>query len=494
VVLDEVETLLMMWKGDLGHLHFDMNWMRFKEVLRSAKKVYVMDAFMGEKTTNFLKSLSSGDEPLRIIMGREKPEQRRLVTYSCRESWISQITSDLKAGRKLFVFYPFKVGDTKHYSMEKFVHILMQDSGLPASQFISYNSDSPDSVKKTLRKVNDVWSTKSCIVCNTCITVGVNFDELHFDRVYAMWKTFVSQRDFFQNMYRCRKLKTNEVHLYTEKPKRILNPWIHSDNSDPVYQGLLADISLEENSKGSMDVFKLFAKQSGFVFHGNGLEVSQAVRERILKLADATECIFRWCRISRMTPDEYEEAKQSIINSCTFKIDTVVKVHKYDFIKLFKSDTDDEIMGELWDTHKFRLFDAIRSQECGGLRPADILIRDLFAQNNCKYFLPEDPKWTYTLANVRTVFNTKCGGEEHRCNQELMSHVLEAYFSFKVWSSGFKKVWKHDPTNHKRKYILYKTNPEFEYLTDLFLCHMVKEHTPDLDIDLESSCLVTDDN
>jgi hypothetical protein len=252
VVLDEIETLLMMWRGDLGHLHFDMNWMRFKEIISTAKKVYVMDAFMGAKTTNFLKG------PFKIVTGHQAPDERNIITYNCKTTWSATIAEDLSKGKKLFVFYPYKSGNSKHFSMEKFVRVLMEASGLPESEFICYNSDSPDSIKKTLQNVNEVWASKSCIVCNTCITVGVNFDELHIDKIYAMWQPFVSQRDFFQNMYRCRKLRTNEIHLFTDKPRRTFNPWIHSDNKDDEYKGLLRDITLEENSKGSMDVFKLF--------------------------------------------------------------------------------------------------------------------------------------------------------------------------------------------------------------------------------------------
>jgi hypothetical protein len=130
--------------------------------------------------------------------------------------------------------------------------------------------------------------------------------------------------------------------LYTEKPKRIFNPWIHSDNKDEEYKSLLQDMALEENSKGSMDVFKLFAKQSGFVFYGDGEEVSQAIKDRITDITSNTSCIFMWDRIPIMTCEEYEAAKHAIINSYTNRVNTVVRVHKYDFIKLFKEGCDSE--------------------------------------------------------------------------------------------------------------------------------------------------------
>ena len=150
------------------------------------------------------------------------------------------------------------------------------------------------------------------------------------------------------------------------------------------------------------------------------------------------------------------------------------------------------VMEELWDTHKFKLFDAIQSQEFEGLRPADIIIRDLFNQNKCKYFLPEDPKWTYSLEKVREVFDTRCGGEEHRYNQELMASVLEAYFGMKVWKPT--KEFKHDPMNNKRTYTVFETNPEFYYLVMTFLIHMSRVEKPEIKKEeTHGSCFVTDD-
>ena len=483
VVLDEIETLLMMWRGDLGHMHFDINWMKFKEVIAAAKKVYVMDAFMGAKTTNFLKG------PFKVINGFQRPDERRMIPYTCEPSWTATIAADLARGQKVFVFYPYKMGNTKYCSMEKFVKVLITASGVPENEFICYNSDSPDSIKKTLQDVNRVWASKSCIVCNTCITVGVNFDELHFDKIYAMWQPFVSQRDFFQNMYRCRKLRTNEVHLFTEKPRRTFNPWIHSDNKDQEYKSLIRDITLEENSKGSMDVFKLFAHQSGFVFHGCAEEVSVAIKERIMEIVKETDCIFKWGRIPMMTFEQYEQGKHAIINSYTSRIDTVAGVHKYDFAKMFRDGTPDAILEYLWDAHKFKLFDAIRSQELEGLRPADIIIRDLFEQNKCRYFLPEDPKWTYSLEKVRAVFDTRCGGEEHRYNQELMSSVLEAYFGMKVWVSTKELKW-----DGKRRYRVFEVDPDFEYLVSNFLRFMDRRgvlHVPK--VESHVSCFISDE-
>jgi hypothetical protein len=104
------------------------------------------------------------------------------------------------------------------------------------------------------------------------------------------------------------------------------------------------------------------------------------------------------------------------------------------------------------------------------LYPADIIIRDLFEQNKCKYFLPEDPTWTYSLSKIREVFNTRCGGEEHRYNQDLMANVLEAYFGMKVWKSTKKRKYIG-----RRYYTVYETNPDFEHLVSIFVKHMAHE-------------------
>jgi hypothetical protein len=407
-------------------------------------------------------------------------------------SWVAKIVEDLSMGKKLFVFYPYKIGNEKNFSIERFTQSLIDASGLSPDEFICYNSDSSGLVKKTLQNVNEVWSKKSCVICNTCITVGVNFDLLHFDKVYAMWKPFVSQRDFFQNMYRCRSLVSNEIHLFTGKVSVQKNSWIHSDHNDPDYRNLLRDISYEENSKGSMDVFKLFASQSGFVFRGQGDDVSKAVRDKIESIMKNTTCIFKWSRIAPMTYMEYDDAKLAIINSLSTRIDTVARVNKYDFMQMFKEDTPDAIMEELWDSRKHQLFRAICSQEYNGQRPADLIVKDLFAQNNCKYFLPEDPQWEYDIKKIKDVFDTRCTLENHRYNQELMSKILEAYFGTKVWESTKERKYIYQ-NKTKRYFTVYKSNVTYTHLTKTFLQYMKPHGEPEpIETETNYGCLLSE--
>ena len=112
----------------------------------------------------------------------------------------------------------------------------------------------------------------------------------------------------------------------------------------------------------------------------------------------------------------------------------------------------------------------------------------MFDQNKCRYFLPEDPKWTYSLEKVRAVFDTRCGGEEHRYNQELMASVLEAYFGMKVWKSTNERKW-----NGRRQYVVYETNPVFADMVRTFIRFMDPARAPPTEVETHVSCFICED-
>jgi hypothetical protein len=51
------------------------------------------------------------------------------------------------------------------------------------------------------------------VITNTKITVGINFDELHFDSVYAGIAGFNMTRDVIQATYRSRYSSPNKINV-----------------------------------------------------------------------------------------------------------------------------------------------------------------------------------------------------------------------------------------------------------------------------------------
>ena len=74
---------------------------------------------------------------------------------------------------------------------------------------VFYNAVSDDAVVKELIEVNKNWTKYDFIINNTKITVGVNFDQKYFDRVYLFIAGFNLTRDIIQVSRRCKTLNDN---------------------------------------------------------------------------------------------------------------------------------------------------------------------------------------------------------------------------------------------------------------------------------------------
>ena len=131
---------------------------------------------------------------------------------------------------------------------------------------ISYNSQVDDKVIKTLKDVNATWINYKFILTNTKITVGVNFDLQHFDKVYLSMAGFSSTRDIIQVSCRCRKLNTNIIKVCYFEKYNTVKAFINDSDiviNCSVYKKLVTNILIEKMAplKGS---FLLFCEKAGY--------------------------------------------------------------------------------------------------------------------------------------------------------------------------------------------------------------------------------------
>jgi hypothetical protein len=461
VIIDEIETMNMMWQGGLknpGANKININFPRFKDIIRGASKVYVMDAFMCARTVNLLKEI----DPVAKVVAIKNPEpapKRTFVSVPDKNTWIAEICSQLKDGKNLFVFYPYKNSSKNHISMEQLAKTLSCGSGLDISDFIFYNADQSDEIKKTTRNVNAVWTQKRCIITNTSITVGVNFDSLYFDTVFAWNVNWVSARDFFQVLYRCRTIKTNNVYLF-QQGGGSLNPWIHSDLQDPIYRNLLTGLKYEFNSCGSKEVFNYFSFRANIHFGGKISEASKQVKTEIDEIITKSECLFRWDKIEDIGYDKYEVALHQIINSFTTSIDTGLQVRKYIFKQLFHNSTPETTLADIWNQHRFRAVDGVHALiALGEVDSSETKIVKSIFGNSENLELPKHVKWDYDIQAVRECFETRVVGEQAKYNSQLISNILKAYFGMSVFVST--KERSHIEGQHGNQLTDYKMTEQF---------------------------------
>jgi len=125
------------------------------------------------------------------------------------EILLNDAIEDIKNNKKVFVFYPYKNkrGD-KYPSMQELALKIEEQTN---KKGVFYIAVSDDAVVKELIEVNKNWTKYDFIITNTKITVGVNFDQKYFDRVYLFIAGFNSTRDIIQVSRRCRTLNDNLI-------------------------------------------------------------------------------------------------------------------------------------------------------------------------------------------------------------------------------------------------------------------------------------------
>ena len=80
-----------------------------------------------------------------------------------------------------------------------------------------YSGESDANVRHDLTDVNTNWKKYQVILYTTTITVGINFEELHFDRLFVYGSCVSSPvRDIFQATMRVRHLSEDRMYVYMQ--------------------------------------------------------------------------------------------------------------------------------------------------------------------------------------------------------------------------------------------------------------------------------------
>jgi hypothetical protein len=366
VVIDEIETLLSIWMPNITNEgeKLQKNWNVFKYILQNAKKVILIDAFMSQTAINFIKELDPTQE-IEIIGKTMKPEQR-YVTYfypntrklekisQAFERWYQSAVSQLRDGKKIYIFFPYKREADTHCSMDQFKNKLIKDSGIDENLFISYTADSPDKQKKQLKKVNEVWGSKKCVITNQTITVGVNYDNDDFDAIYIAYDSFVKPRDAIQTSYRIRKIKSNRLYLVQIGSGGKQYDFKVYNFGDPIYNNLITNLITEEKTK-NMTILKMYLARAGYQIDDK-VKISN-FDEKVLSdfygEMHGTNCIYRYDQIKDV--DDIDEYKTRIEQNCASTDDKLIYM-KHRFKTLFKAGTPETIIQKYWMSDRQQVY------------------------------------------------------------------------------------------------------------------------------------------
>ena len=367
VVIDEIESLLNKWfnnKTLKADTKFNC-WKSFIHIIRSADKVIFLDAFTSKITLNFIKDLEYNTQKPIIYTLLPEESKRNVCFLLDYAHWLSDIITQLKAGKKLFIFYPLKdsIIHKNLPSMEGLVNIITINTG---TKGIFYHGEVDHSVMKGLECVNDTWSKYNFVVTNTKITVGVNFDLQHFDLVYLGVGGWNSARDLIQVSYRCRKLKENLIkvtfidRINTNRDFKRDEVNIHDCS---IYQGLVSQLLVEKYAPLQESLYFLVNKANYKIINSDEV-FDRALKTRFKKLFDDLNITYNYSSVEDLHPDDLEKCQNSIMSQdATQMMQIQMKKYYYDNLFTFPEENSVEFnlyIASGWDNNYESFFDSIK--------------------------------------------------------------------------------------------------------------------------------------
>lgn len=433
IVIDEIETLLDKFYGefiDQGERKLKTKiWRKFLDLFVKAKKVIFLDAFITTKTYNFIQNLQSKDANLSVnIYKRTFEPQTRTVRYMNNfEMTIHDAIEKIKAGNKVFIYYPYKRDTSNAMSMERVYGILKEQTGASG---VFYNADVGDKTKKELKDVNTSWADRKFVITNNIITCGINYENLDFDYKYLFVASFNTPRDIIQVSYRARYLSSGIINVCYMGKMNQTNSWINDTEQIgcDIYSNLYHDILVEKKAPLKRS-FQLFCNKAHYRQVTDTKEIDTKIEKDINELLLKQNLGYSYSKIDDI---DFSEA-EAIEEKCFCQEATMYEkmcLKKYYFNKKFLDDARTAVH----DEEKF-LFDT----ETGELA----LTMSILWEKNLFFFV-DRLKYLFSVGNTlfhqiqalnknKTIFPNEI--KKTKLNDDILDLIFKQ-FSFKFISRG----------------------------------------------------------
>ena len=345
VVIDEIETLLNKWFNNktLDRTKYKC-WHNFIRIIRTADKVILLDAFTSKLTTDFIKKVEYEKYPPLLVERNIETSNRQVQFINHMQKWVYEIIEDLKAGKKLFIFYPFKSGQPKKgiLSMEGFRNMLENETKTKGKYYHG-EIDQTDTID--LYDVNKSWKDINFIVTNTKITVGINYEGKDFDRVYMGIAGMNTARDILQVSYRCRHLNDELIKItFIEKYNTNIdfkNDILMLESPEctfcPIYCDLVKNILIERYAPLQESVLYM-CKMAHYNIIESDDFIDESLKNNFKKLVADNNIIYEYNSIEEITIDVAEDHYKPLTYQGTATQMQQIQLRKFYFDLLWIDD------------------------------------------------------------------------------------------------------------------------------------------------------------
>lgn len=351
IVIDEIETVINSWTSFQTHSeNISTNWNVFKNLLQTAKKVIFLDAFTTKRTTNMIKRIDP-DEGITVVGLKDielaKIPERNMHIFDKFDltAWLNSILTDVKQGKKLFVYYPFRRESKSMPSIEG-VKTLFEKYG---AKTICYHGENSGTVNKTLANINNEWKALDVVLTNSKITVGVNFDVKHFDACYLLLAPFSSPRDVIQSSYRVRNFSSMATYAMIMPGKNFLFKNETPMLACPDLQATVSDVFMEKLSP-LKETFRLFSKLARYSIANIKTIVDKESKKQFKAFFAQNDLTFKYESIDSINYEQMDDVQKKIFNEDA-TMHEIMSVRKFWFDSKFQLITTTEVRAHLWNSH-----------------------------------------------------------------------------------------------------------------------------------------------
>ncbi|AAV50283.1 helicase origin binding protein [Acanthamoeba castellanii mimivirus] len=234
VIIDEIEGCLSHYespylnKPDIDSRYI-FNFMI--DVIRFSNKLIVLDADISIRTQLFIEHIdkitNKGGNYI-MINNSYQPITKTFTITNDEGDFDTKLFADIKAKKNICVV-SMSAGAVNKIAVE------LNKMG---TKYVSHTSKSNDSLKKNLEDVNNFWKQQQVVMFSPSIISGIDFNEIHFDKMYCIIKSgnkTCDPRSFLQMVGRIRHLGDQnifcwyqQIPIFIDKTNKII-PKLQSD-------------------------------------------------------------------------------------------------------------------------------------------------------------------------------------------------------------------------------------------------------------------------
>ena len=203
LILDEMESILDQFNSGL-HSHFNAAFAMFRWLLRTARRVVVMDANLGDRTLNVLRRMRPRAPPF-FHWNRYKRAAGDLYRFTADQSvWLDHLYSRIGGGERVVIpINSLKEAEALVAGIAK---------RFPEKAVRLYSSKTVQSVKNAhFQNVDVFWSELDVLVYTPTVSAGVSYELEHFDCLFGYFNNMSCDVETCRQMLaRVRNIKTRE--------------------------------------------------------------------------------------------------------------------------------------------------------------------------------------------------------------------------------------------------------------------------------------------